>query len=54
MQVIGIWRYLDLRIRLRGARFRPLGLAMIILHAVIAGGILLLFAYLLATWPQAH
>jgi len=53
METIGIWRYLDLRARLRGGPFRPLGWAMIILNITIAAGILLLFAYLVVTWPQA-
>lgn len=49
MQVIGVWRYLDLRARLRGQPFRPLGWAMISLNIAIAAAILLLLVYLLAT-----
>jgi len=49
MEVIGIGRYIDLRRRLRGAPFRPLGWAMIILNTGMAAIILLLFVYLLVT-----
>jgi len=49
IQVIGVWRYLDLRIRLRGHPFRPLGWAMIALNIVIAAAILSLLIYLLVT-----
>lgn len=52
MEVIGIWRYVDLRVRLRGHPFRPLGWAMIILSIGIAASILLLFVYLIVTWPR--
>ncbi|HUT75268.1 MAG TPA: DUF202 domain-containing protein [Armatimonadota bacterium] len=51
MEVIGIWRYVDLRVRLRGHPFRPLGWAMIALSVGIAAAILLLFVYLLMTRP---
>ncbi|UCH34292.1 MAG: DUF202 domain-containing protein [Armatimonadota bacterium] len=53
MQIIGIWRYIDLRVRLRGHPFRPLGWAMIALSIGIAAAILLLFVYLVITWPRA-
>lgn len=49
MQIIGIWRYIDLRVRLRGHPFRPLGWAMMILSMGLAGSILALFAYLIVT-----
>jgi putative membrane protein len=54
MEALGIWRYLDLRRRLRGGPFRPLGWVMIVLNFTIAGGILLLFVYIVATWSPGR
>ena len=54
METLGIWRYLDLRRRLRGGPLRPLGWAMIALNCTIAGGILLLFIYVVVTWSPGQ
>jgi putative membrane protein len=54
METLGIWRYLDLRRRLRGGPFRPLGWAMMALNLIIAGGILLLFVYVIVTWSPGQ
>lgn len=52
MMIVGLLRYVDLRSRLRGQPFRPLGWAMIVLHIGVAAAILLLFVYLLVTGYQ--
>ncbi len=49
MEIVGIWRYLDLRGRLRGYPLRPLGWIMVLLNAAMGVAILLLFVYLLVT-----
>jgi len=49
MEIVGIWRYLDLRARLRGYPFRPSGWAMLALNAAMGLAILFLLVYLLAT-----
>ena len=54
MEALGIWRYLDLRRRLRGGPIRPLGWMMIVLNFTIAGGILLLFMYVVVTWSPGQ
>jgi putative membrane protein len=49
MEIVGIWRYLDLRGRLRGYPFRPSGWAMLALNAAMGLAILFLLVYLLVT-----
>jgi len=54
MEALGIWRYLDLRRRLHGGPLRPLGWVTIALNFSVAGGILLLFVYVVATWSPGR
>jgi len=49
MEIVGVWRYLDLRARLRGYPLRPLGWIMVLLNVAMGVAILALFVYLLVT-----